>query len=109
MTESTNASVFKIAAFWTAYTLGTLALLFSFLFAQVPRPRHGGNFTLDYIFWSLSGSFLLATQLAARYAWKTWNPLTPRGVSNSAQLFVGAAWVELALLLHGIIGFATSR
>jgi hypothetical protein len=109
MTEATRPTVFKRTIFWTAYVLGTLTLAFSFLLAQVPRPRHGGDFTLDYIFWSLAGTFLLISLLAARYAWNFWNPLKWRGTSSPVQLFVGAAWVELAFLLYGIIGFVTSR
>jgi len=109
MTEPSTRTVFKRALFWIAYVIGTVALLFSFLLAQVPRPRHGGNFTLDSVCWSLAASFLLVSLVVAKSIWSTWNPFKWRGVSNPAQLFVGAAWVELAFVLYGIIGFATSR
>lgn len=108
LSDSPDRTVFKRAVFWTAYILGTLALLFSFLLAQVPRGRNT-DFTLDYICWSVAGSLLLISLVAAKFAWSIWNPLKWRGVSSPAQLFIGAAWVELAFSLYGILSFATSR
>ena len=108
MTETSAPTMFKRALFWTAYAFGTLTLLFSFLLAQVPRPRHGGNFTLDYISWSLAAVFLVVSLIAAKYAWSFWNPLKWGAASSRAQLFVGAAWVKLAFSIYGILSFATS-
>ncbi len=108
MTDSPNRTVFKRAIFWTAYILGTLTLLFSFLLAQAPRGRNA-DFTLDYICWSLAASFLVVSLVAAKSTWGSWNPLKWSGVSSLAQLFIGAAWVELAFSIYGILSFATSR
>ena len=109
MSESTTPRVFKRSVFWIAYVLGTLILVFAFLLAQVPRPRHGADFILDYVCWSLAAGFLVVSLVAAKFTCGSWNPLKWRGVSSPSQLFIGAAWVELALLLYGVIGFATSR
>jgi hypothetical protein len=108
MTEGPPRSVFKRTLFWIAYVLGTLTLLFSFLLAQVPRGRNT-DFILDYICWSLAGSFLIVSLVTARYTWSVWNPFKWRGASSPVQLFIGAAWVELAFSLYGILSFATSR
>jgi hypothetical protein len=108
MAESKSPSPLGRAAFWTAYILGTLVLLFSFLLAQVPRGRNT-DFTLDYICWSLAGSLLLASLVAAKHAWNIWNPLKWHGVSSPAQLFIGAAWVELAFSVYGILSFVATR
>jgi len=107
--EPGGPSRLSVAGFWIAYVLGTLTLIFSFLLTQVPRPRHGADFTLDYICWSLAASLLLTSLCLARYAWSFWNPLKWRGTSGPVQLFVGAAWVELAFSIYGILSFATSN
>jgi hypothetical protein len=109
MSEPTALRVFERSVFWIAYVLGTLILVFAFLLAQVPRPRHGANFTLDYVCWSLATSFLVVSLVAAKFTWTTWNPLKRRGVSSPSQLFIGAAWIELASSLYGILSLATSR
>ena len=108
MTDSPDRIALKRAMFWTAYILGTLILLFSFLLAQAPRGRNA-DFTLDYVCWSLAASFLVASLVAAKFSWSSWNPLKWREVSSLAQLFIGAAWVELALSIYGILSFATGR
>jgi len=95
--------------FWTTYVFGTLTLLFSFLLAQVPRPRHGANFTLDYICWSLAAGLLCVSLVVARYACVDWNPFKLRATSSTLQLFRWAAWVELAFSIYGIISFVTVR
>ena len=94
--------------FWTAYILGTLILLFSFLLAQAPRGRNT-DFTLDYVCWLLAASFLVVSLVAAKFTWNSWNPLKWREVSSLTQLFIGAAWVELAFSVYGILSFATGR
>jgi hypothetical protein len=99
----------RVVVFWVAYALGTLTLIFSFLLAQVPRSRHGADFTLDYICWSVAGVLLLASLCVARYTWSFWNPLRWHGMPSAIQLFVGVAWVEFALSIYGILSFATSR
>src|SRR5262245_35626722 len=104
MMQAASSLAFKRALFWTSYILGTLTLVFSFLLAQAPRGNNN-DFTLDYICWSLAGSLLLASLLAAKYVWNFWNPLTWRGASTVAQLFVGAAWVELAFSVYGLLSF----
>jgi hypothetical protein len=109
MTEPVRPSVSRVALFWTAYVLGTLTLLFSFLLAQVPRPRHGADFTLDYISWAVAGFFLVACLVTAKYSWNFWNPLKQDAPLRPARLLIGAAWVELAFLLYGIIGSLASR
>jgi hypothetical protein len=110
MTEASDHMVLKRTLFWTTYVLGTLTLLFSFLLAQVPRPRHGADFTLDYVCWSLAALFLVASLVAAKYTWSSaWNPLKWGRASSRIQLFLGAAWVELAFSIYGILSFAMSR
>jgi hypothetical protein len=108
MTGFPDRTVFKRAIFWTAYVLGTLILFFSFLLAQAPRGRNA-DFTLDYVCWSLAASLLVGSLVAARFTWSSWNPLKSRKVSSLAQVFIGAAWVELAFSIYGILSFATSR
>jgi hypothetical protein len=108
MTDSPDRTVFKRAIVWTAYILGTLILFFSFLFAQAPRGRNV-DFALDYVFWSLAASFLLGSLVAARFTSSSWNPLKSRKVSSLAQVFIGAAWVDLTFSIYGILSFTTSR
>jgi hypothetical protein len=108
MPDSPDRTVFKRAIFWTAYILGTLILFFSFLLAQVPRGRKV-DFTLDYVCWSLAASLLVGSLVAAKFTWSSWNPLKTRKVSSLAQMFIGAAWVELPFSINGILSFATSR
>jgi hypothetical protein len=103
---STDPKVFERILFWIAYVLGSLTLIFAWLLAQVPRPHHGANFTLDYICWSLAASLLLISLIAARRAWKIGNPFTWSTSASFLQLIVGAAWVELAFSLYGLISFA---
>jgi hypothetical protein len=96
-------------AFWMAYVLGILILLSSFLLAQVPRPLHGGDFTLDYAVRSLAAGFLLTAILMARRLWKI-NDLIPRqGPVSAMRLVLLTAWVGLVIALGGIIGLAISR
>jgi hypothetical protein len=106
MTGSTDRTLFKRAIFWTAYFLGTLILFFSFLLAQAPRGRNTDS-TLDYVCWSLAASFLVGSLVAARFTWSSWNPFKSREASSLAQVFIGAAWVELAFSIYGIFSFAT--
>jgi hypothetical protein len=108
MTDSPDRTVFKRAIFWTAYILGTLMVLSSLLLALAPRARNA-DFTLDYLCWSLAAGFLIASLVAAKLTWNSRNPLKWRETSSLAQLFMGAAWVELAFSIYGILSFATSR
>ena len=77
MAESKTPSSFVRAAFWTAYVLGTLILVFAFLLAQVPR-GHNRDFTLDYICWSSSAVLMLTCILVARRIRKSGNSVTQR-------------------------------
>jgi hypothetical protein len=106
MTESPDRTVFKRGMFWTAYILGTLTMFFSFLLAQVPRGRNV-DFTLDYVCWSLAASFLVGSLVAAKFTWSSWNPLKTREASIFSQMFIGVAWIELAISIYGILSFAT--
>ena len=107
MTESTGPRLFERILFWIAYVLGSLTLIFAWLLAQVPRPRHGANFTLDYICWSLAAGLLLISLIAAKRAWTIGNPFTWSTSASPLQLIVGAAWIELDVSLYGLISFAT--
>lgn len=49
----------KRVFFWATYTLGTLALVFGLLLAQVPRPRSDKDFRLEFATWG--SCFLLLT------------------------------------------------
>jgi hypothetical protein len=108
MTDSPVRTSFKRAMFWTAFILGTLILLFSFLLAQAPRGRNA-DFTLDYVCWSVAASLLVVSLVTAKLTWSNWNPLKWRDVPSLAQVFVGAARLELAFSIYGILSFATSR
>jgi hypothetical protein len=84
-------------------------MLFSLLLAQVPRPRHGANFTLDYICWSSAAALLLICIVTAGGIWK---PSRKAGetVSGIAQhIVIGAACLQLAFSIYGFLSFATSR
>ena len=52
--ESTDPSGLWRFVFWLAFVLGTLALAFSWLLAQVPTPRRGADMRLDYIVRSIA-------------------------------------------------------
>ena len=108
MTDSPDRTTIKRAIFWTAHILGTLILLFSFLLAQAPRGRNV-DFTLDYLCWSVAAGFLVVSLVAAKSIWSRWNPLKWGEASRVAQFFIGAAWLELAFSIYGILSFATSR
>ena len=109
MSESTTRRVFDRSVFWIAYVLGSLALLFSWLLAQVPHPRRGADLTLDYSVWSCSAGLLLICILMARRTWKVTNPIMEGGPGVVTKAVLGAAWLELAFSLYGIISLATYR
>ena len=109
MSEPTTPRVFGRSVFWIAYALGSLALLFSWLLAQVPHPRRSADFTLDYTVWSCSAGLLLVCILVARRTWKVTNPITEAGPGVVTKVVLGAAWLELAFSLYGIISLATYR
>jgi hypothetical protein len=106
--ESTTPRVLERSVFWIAYVLGTLILVFAFLLAQAPR---GGNkdFILDYICWSSSGSLMITCILVARHVRKKGRNITQIAAGVGEYVVTGAAWVELAFSLYGILSFATSR
>jgi hypothetical protein len=106
MTDSPDRTVFKRVMFWTAYILGTLIMFFSFLLAQVPR-GYNTDFTLDYVCWSLGASFLVGSLVAAKFIWRSCIPFKSRDASSLAQVFIVAAWIELAISIYGILSFAT--
>ncbi len=108
MAEPKNASSFGRVAFWTAYVLGTLILVFAFLLAQVPR-GHNRDFTLDYICWSSSALLMITCILVARHIRKKGHNISDRASGVVEYVVTGAAWIELAFSLYGIISFATSR
>jgi hypothetical protein len=109
MTESTAPRVFERATFWTVFVLGTLILVFAFLLAQVPRPRHGGNFVLDYTCWSSSLVLMLVCVLLARRIRKNANGSGQKIGSLVELIVTGAAWFEMAFALYGIISIATGH
>ncbi len=108
MAESKTPSSFERAAFWTAYVLGTLILVFAFLLAQAPR-GHNRDFTLDYICWSSSAVLMLTCILVARHIRNSGHSITERASGIAEYVVTGAAWLELAFSFYGIISFATSR
>jgi hypothetical protein len=95
--------------FWTAYVLGILILLFSFLLAQVPQPLHRGDFTLDYAVRSLAACFLLTAILSARRLWKINDPIPSRGPVSARGLVFLTAWIGFVIGLAGIVGLAIFR
>ena len=108
MTESTAPRGFERATFWTVFVVGTLILVFAFLLAQVPR-GHNRDFTLDYICWSSSALLMITCILVARHIRKKGHNISDRASGVVEYVVTGAAWIELAFSLYGIISFATSR
>lgn len=93
--------------FWTAYVVGTLVLIFALLLAQVPRPRHGADLSLDYFWWSLSAVLMLVSLLAGRRLWNRWYP--PEDAGFVARTAFCAIWLELVLSLCAIFSLALDR
>jgi len=108
MTASKTPSIFERTVFWTAYALGTLILVFAFLLAQVPR-GHNRDFTLDYVCWSSSTVLMLTCILVARHIRSSGHNISESASGMVEYVVTGAAWLELAFSLFGIISFATGR
>jgi len=89
--------------FGIAYVLGTLVLIFSLLLAQVPRPRHGADFPLDYICWSVSAALMLISLGSGRRWWGRWYPSGDSGWTAYTVFY--ATWFELALSFYAIFSF----
>ena len=105
-TESNVPGILERGIFWSASVLGTLILLFALLLAQVPRLRHGADFSLDYICWS-SSTILMICLLVGKHMWKRWYPSEGSGIAVYSAFYV--AWFGLALSLYAFIDFAAHR
>jgi hypothetical protein len=95
--------------FWSAYVLGTMSLLFSWLLAQVPQPSHGGHWGLDYAFRSCVVGLMMASILIARRVWKLNTVFPDQSPVRAMQIVLLIAYAELAMGLVGIIGLAVGR
>ena len=109
MTQESSRTGLKSAVFWMSYVLGTLVMVFSFLLAQVPRPRHGASFSLDYLCWSSAAVLLLICILTGRGIWKGSHKADQKGPPVAQYVVIGAACLQLAFSLYGILSFVTSH
>lgn len=93
-------------AFWLTFVLGSLSLLASWLFAQLPRLPHGADLRPHYITRSCAAVLTLTSIIMARRIWR----IAPDGpVRPPMQIVQLIAWVELIIAVVGIIGVAVSR
>jgi hypothetical protein len=84
-------------------------MVFSFLLAQVPRTRHGASFTLDYVCWSSAAALLLICILMGRGIWKGAYKADQKGPPVAQYLVTGAACLQLAFSIYGILSFTINR
>lgn len=92
--------------FWLTFVLGNLVLVFSFLLAMVPSPRHP-DLALWYIIRLIDAGLILISILMAGWIWKIRNPLSVRKVAPGLRVVLFVAWTELTFAVYLILGLAT--
>jgi hypothetical protein len=96
-------------AFWLAFVLGNLSLLFSWLLAQVPRPIHGADLHLDYAVRSCSALFFLISILMARWIWKIDSLVPEQSPVRAIHIVVLVAWIGVVIAILGTMEMAVFR
>jgi hypothetical protein len=102
-------SILVQLAFWGAYLLGSLSLVFSWLLAQVPRPLNGADLRLDYVVRSTAVLFLLMCILCANRLRNVQDSTSEGGLGIAMQIALGAALLEFVFSLYWVIILATYR
>src|SRR5258707_4374311 len=93
--------------FWIANVVGALTVAFGLLLSQVPRPRHGADFRIDYLCWSFAIVVLLVGLLSGRRMWGRWFPSDDAGRATRAAYC--ATWIALSLSVYALCSFTADR
>ena len=105
ITEEPAPTGLRVAVFWTSYALGIVVMIFSFLLAQVPRPRQGVSFNLDRVCWSPAAALLIICILTAKRIREGYPEGNQTRLGVTHHIVIAAACFQLAFSIYGILSF----
>ena len=85
--------------FWTSFVLGSLALVFLWLSAKVPQPRHGADYRLDYVACALVVSLMLTSISMARWLWGIKVGIRDLNEPGGIRAILLIAWAQILFVL----------
>ncbi|HLV94590.1 MAG TPA: hypothetical protein VKS44_05320 [Candidatus Acidoferrales bacterium] len=104
--SSIDPSGFWRFVFWLAYALGTISLLFSWMFAQVSSGRDSDR-AWDFVIPLCALILILTSILMACWLWNIKNPFRYGGDRKAMSVVLEVAWFELAVAIYATVALLT--